>query len=103
MATKMKERAKEATKSRPKTEKPHLWKVILLNDEITTIDFVIMLLMTVFEKKYDVADALTHQIHVGTSGVAGVYPKSIAEAKKIEAEELARKYGYPLQILIERE
>ncbi len=103
MGTKTKELTKGAIKSRPKTEKPHLWKVILLNDEVSTIDFVVMLLKVVFGKSHDEANALTYKIHKGTSGVAGIYPKSIAEAKKDEADRLSRKYGFPLQIIIERE
>jgi len=82
---------------------PPLYKVILLNDNNTPIDFVIELLIQIFRHSSDTAEKLTLTIHHEGAGVAGIYTYEIAEQKAIEATNLSRQNGFPLQIKVEEE
>lgn len=82
---------------------PKKWKVIVLNDDQTPIDFVIALLIEVFKHTPSSASALTMQVHETGSAVAGVYSFEIAEIKSVEATTLARSEGFPLQIKLEED
>jgi ATP-dependent Clp protease adaptor protein ClpS len=86
-----------------KATEPKRWKVILLNDESTPIDFVISLLIEIFKHNQDTARDITIAVHETGSGIAGVYSFEIAEAKAVEATNLARANGHPLQIKLEEE
>jgi ATP-dependent Clp protease adaptor protein ClpS len=82
---------------------PKLWKVIFLNDDSTSMELVIELLMKVFKHSETEANEITLEIHTTGSGVAGVYAYEIAEQKGIEATMIARKNGAPLRIQVEPE
>lgn len=82
---------------------PKRWKVILINDDVTPVDFVVSLLMEIFRHDPNSAGVITMQIHETGSGVAGVYSFEIAEIKTVEATTLARASGYPLQLKMEEE
>ncbi|MEO1942157.1 MAG: ATP-dependent Clp protease adaptor ClpS [Campylobacterales bacterium] len=82
---------------------PPLYKVILLNDDVTTFDFVIELLQELFNKSFEDAVRLTFQIHREGRGVVGIYPKEIAEAKVELVHNRARMAGFPLQAVLEPE
>lgn len=82
---------------------PKRYKVILLNDDSTPMDFVISLLMEIFKHSPDSAGHITVQVHETGSGIAGIYSFEIAEAKAVEATSLSRANGYPLQIKMEEE
>lgn len=82
---------------------PGLWKVVLVNDDVTPVDFVIALLEHVFKHDEVSAQHVTMQIHNEGSGVAGIYPFEIAEQKGVEATQIARQNGYPLGIRVEEE
>lgn len=82
---------------------PGKWKVVLLNDDATPFDFVISLLIETFKHNPESARNITMQIHEQGSGVAGTYSFEIAEVKAVEATNLARTNGFPLQIKIEEE
>lgn len=82
---------------------PKLWKVLLLNDNQTPMEFVIELLTGIFKHSEEVAKNLTLEIHNTGSAVAGVFTHEIAETKGIEATQLARANGFPLQITLEQE
>jgi len=82
---------------------PSLWKVIIVNDNVTPIDFVVALLEHVFKHDAVTADHVTMQIHNEGSGVAGIYPFEIAEQKGVEATSLSRQNGYPLVIKVAEE
>lgn len=82
---------------------PTRYKVILHNDDKTTMDFVVMLLQSVFYKTYEESVELTMNIHHYGFGVAGVYTQEVAEEKSIEANELASSYGFPLKTTFEEE
>ena len=82
---------------------PRRWKVILLNDDATPMEFVIALLMEIFKHTVESANDIMLQVHETGSGVAGVYSFEIAEAKAVEATNLARTNGHTLQIKLEEE
>ena len=86
-----------------KVSEPKNWKVILLNDDTTPMEFVIAVLMDIFKHTNDSATDVTMQVHETGSGIAGVYSFEIAEAKAVEATQLARANGHPLQIKLEEE
>ena len=90
-------------KIKKKIDEPKLWKVILLNDDLTPIDFVIELLITIFKHSQETAKNITMEIHNNGSGVAGIYTFEIAEIRAVEATTLARSNGFPLQIKMEEE
>jgi ATP-dependent Clp protease adaptor protein ClpS len=92
-----------SVKERVKTEKkdPTLFKVILLNDDYTTMEFVLHVLETLFEKSPAQAYQIMMQVHVNGSGVAGVYPWEVAETKVETLTAMARHAEYPLRAAIE--
>jgi ATP-dependent Clp protease adaptor protein ClpS len=82
---------------------PKRWKVILLNDDSTPMEFVIGVLTEIFRHNPDTARDVMLQVHETGSGVAGIYSFEIAEAKAVEATNLARTNNHPLQIKLEEE
>lgn len=82
---------------------PKQWKVILLNDDSTPMEFVISILIDIFKHTHASAGDITVQVHETGSGIAGSYSFEIAEAKAVEATNLARTNGHPLQIKLEEE
>lgn len=93
------------TKVSPRTdiELPRQFKVIYLNDDVTTMEFVIMTLMQIFDHDADSAANITQKVHEDGSAVVGVYPFEIAEHKGVEVTVMARANGYPLQVKVEPE
>jgi ATP-dependent Clp protease adaptor protein ClpS len=85
-------------KVKQKVQEPKNWKVIMLNDDHTPMDFVITLLVEIFKHTQETAKDITMEIHNTGSGIAGVYSFEIAEVKAVEATTLARSNGFPLQI-----
>lgn len=86
-----------------KATEPKRWKVILLNDDSTPMEFVIAVLVEVFRHTPDSAGGVTIQVHETGSGIAGIYSFEIAEVKAVEATNQARTNGHPLQIKLEEE
>ena len=82
---------------------PGMYKVIVLNDDHTPMDFVIALLMHVFKHSEAKAREITMQVHEQGAGVAGVYTYEVAEQKGVESTMLARQNGWPLAVRIEEE
>jgi ATP-dependent Clp protease adaptor protein ClpS len=82
---------------------PKRWKVILLNDDSTPMEFVIGVLIEIFKHTENTAREIMLQVHEEGSGVAGLYSFEIAEAKAVEATNLARTNGHPLQLKLEEE
>ncbi len=80
-----------------KTEEPELWHVYLINDDYTTMDFVIEVLESVFMKTPSEAYRIMMHVHTQGRGLAGTYPFEIAETKVETVRELAQGSGYPLQ------
>ena len=78
-----------------------MYKVLLLNDHYTTMEFVVMVLEQVFHKTADEALAIMLAVHKAGKGVAGIYTKEVAETKVMVVQHLARKDGFPLQCVME--
>jgi len=91
----VKERVKD------KTQEPALYKVLLLNDDYTTMEFVVNVLESVFQKSPAEAYRVMMHVHVNGKGIAGVYPWDIAETKVATVTEMARAAGYPMRAAIE--
>ncbi len=91
------------TRTRAKTKRPPMYKVILLNDDYTPMEFVVDLLKAVFHKPHAEATRIMLYVHQNGMGVAGVYPYEIAETKVRAVEELARQAEYPLKCVMEKE
>ncbi|MCX8031174.1 MAG: ATP-dependent Clp protease adapter ClpS [Thermodesulfovibrionales bacterium] len=91
------------TKDKTKLKRPDLYKVILLNDDYTTMDFVVYILETVFNKKPIEAIQIMLHVHKNGSGLAGIYTKDIAETKINIVHELAQKNEFPLRCIMEKE
>ena len=82
---------------------PKRWKVILLNDDSTPMEFVVAILIDIFKHTHDSAKDVMLQVHETGSGVAGLYSFEIAEAKAVEATIQAGQGGHPLQVKLEEE
>ena len=89
--------------TRQKTKKPTLYKVLLLNDDYTTMEFVLHVLETVFHKTPAVAHRIMMQVHTGGHGVCGAYSYDVAETKVATVQDLAKQDGFPLQATLEEE
>ncbi len=90
-------------KKKEKRKRPPMYRVIMLNDDYTTMDFVVYILQKVFRKSYQEAEALMLEVHFRGSAVCGIYPKEIAETKVRQVHEEARAQGFPLLCTIEPE
>ena len=86
-----------------KTEEPGLYDVLFLNDDVTTVEFVISVLKQIFNKTQDEAIKITEAVHKNGQGVVGTYLFEIAEQKGIETTLLAREAGYPLQVKVQKQ
>ena len=84
-----------------KTAKPRLYNVILHNDDYTTMEFVVHVLETVFQKPAPDAFRIMMQVHLGGQGACGSYPFEVAETKVATVHDRARERGYPLRATLE--
>lgn len=84
-------------------QEPPLFKIVYINDEVTTVDFVIDTLVNYFNYNPDTASQITFDIHDKGSAVVAVLPYEIAEQKGIEVSLEARAQGFPLQVKVEAE
>jgi ATP-dependent Clp protease adaptor protein ClpS len=82
---------------RTRTKPPPLYKVVLLNDDYTPMDFVVIVLQTVFSMSREKATQVMLQVHREGMGVCGTYTREVATTKVDQVIELARKYQHPLQ------
>ncbi len=93
----VKDSVKDQAKSKIKL--PRQYQVLIYNDDFTPMDFVVDVLIEIFDKDEETAVALMMSIHTGSSAVAGIYPKDIAETKAAEAVRWAREEKYPLKVV----
>jgi ATP-dependent Clp protease adaptor protein ClpS len=91
------------TESEAKLEKPPLFKVLLHNDDFTTMEFVIFVLLTVFHKSEAEAFYIMMKVHREGVGVAGIYTYEIANMKSEKTASLARAHEFPLLCTVEQE
>jgi ATP-dependent Clp protease adaptor protein ClpS len=91
------------TKTRPKTKKPSLYKVLLLNDDYTPMEFVVHVLQKYFSKNREEAERIMLHVHTKGVGVCGVYTFEIAETKVTQVMDFARTNNHPLQCTMEKE
>ena len=91
------------TRTRPKTKRPSLYRVLLLNDDYTPMEFVVLVLQDVFNKTRE--DAMRIMLHVHNQGVGecGIYPFEVAETKVTRVMDTARKNQHPLQCVMEKQ
>ena len=82
-------------------DEPTMYRVIIYNDDFTPRTFVVEILVMLFHKGVTEATELMWRVHHGQRGVAGVYPREIAETKVAAATSLAREYGFPLKMTLE--
>ena len=84
-------------------DEPPMYKVMLLNDDYTTMEFVVEVLVYVFQKSAEEATRIMLNVHRSGVGVCGIYPFEIAETKVETVDNLARENGFPLKCIMERE
>jgi ATP-dependent Clp protease adaptor protein ClpS len=85
----------------PKKDEPRLYKVVLINDDYSTMEFVIQVLETVFQKSPAEAFRIMMQVHTQGAGIAGVYPWEVAETKVDTVTKMAKSAGFPLRAMTE--
>lgn len=95
----------EITKIKPKfsVKEPMMYRVIYINDEVTSMEFVVTSLIEVFNHKPEIATGIMQEIHTQGSGVAALLPYEMAEQKGVEVTQAARAQGFPLVLKLEED
>lgn len=91
------------TRTKPATKKPSLYKVLLLNDDYTPMEFVVLVLENFFSKNREEAYRVMLHVHQKGVGVCGVYTFEVAETKVTQVMDFAHQNGHPLQCTMEKE
>lgn len=89
--------------TKPRTRKPSYYKVLLLNDDYTPMEFVVLVLERFFGKSHEEATEIMWQVHKRGVGVCGLYTYEVAETKVTQTMDFARKNDHPLQAAMEKE
>jgi len=92
-----------ATKIREKTKKPSMYRVILMNDDYTPMEFVVQILMGIFKKTQEEAYHVMMNVHKNGIGVCGIYTFEVAETKVAQVMDAAKRSQHPLQCTLEKE
>lgn len=90
------------TRTKPKTKKPAMYKVIMLNDDYTPMEFVILVLERFFSKSHEESTQIMLHVHQKGVGVCGVFTYEVAETKVQQVMDLARQHQHPLQCTLEK-
>lgn len=90
------------TRKKPKTKKPSMYKVIMLNDDFTPMEFVILVLERFFSKSHEESTQIMLHVHQKGVGVCGVFTYEVAETKVQQVMDLARQHQHPLQCTLEK-
>lgn len=91
------------TRTRAKTKKPSLYKVLLLNDDYTPMEFVVLILESFFSKSPEAAVEIMLHVHRHGVGICGVFTYEVAETKVAQVIEFSRRHQHPLQCTMEKE
>lgn len=91
------------TRTQTKTKKPSMYKVLLLNDDYTPMEFVVHVLQVFFNKGAEDATRIMLHVHQKGVGVCGVYTYEVAETKVTQVMDFAKKNGHPLQCTLEKD
>ena len=89
--------------TKPKTKIPSLYRVLMMNDDYTPMEFVIEVLEKFFQKNREEATQIMLHVHQRGVGVCGIYTYDLAETKAMQVMNYARKYEHPLQVQLEKE
>ncbi|MAP93744.1 MAG: ATP-dependent Clp protease adapter ClpS [Ponticaulis sp.] len=92
-----------ATQTRAKTKRPSMYRVLLLNDDYTPMEFVVYVLESYFNKSREQATQIMLHVHNHGVGVCGVFTYEVAETKVAQVLDLARRNEHPLQCTMEKE
>jgi ATP-dependent Clp protease adaptor protein ClpS len=90
------------TKTKPQTKRPSLYRVLLLNDDYTPMEFVVHVLERFFNKDHEAAQRIMMHVHQHGIGECGVYTYEVAETKVTQVMDFARKHQHPLQCVMEK-
>ncbi len=90
------------TRTRPKAKRPSLYRVLLLNDDYTPMEFVVQVVERFFNKTHEDAYQIMMHVHQSGVGECGVYTYEVAETKVTQVMDFARKYQHPLQCVMEK-
>ena len=91
-----------ATQTKPRTRRPSMYKVLLLNDDYTPMEFVVVVLERFFQKNREEATRIMLHVHQHGVGVCGVFPYEVAETKVNQVMDFARRHEHPLQCTMEK-
>jgi ATP-dependent Clp protease adaptor protein ClpS len=91
------------TRTKAKTQKPSLYKVLLFNDDYTPMEFVVFVLEQFFNKNREDAYTIMLHVHQKGVGICGVYTYEVAETKQSQVMDAAKSAGHPLQCTLEKE
>jgi len=87
----------------PQLQRPPMFRIVMLNDDYTPMEFVVDILVRLFHKSQDIAAQLMLQVHQQGSAICGVYPRDIAETKLQQVENASRDQGHPLKCIMEKD
>ncbi len=91
------------TKTKPKTKKPSMYKVLLLNDDYTPMEFVVLVLTSIFSMADEKATEVMLHVHRKGVGICGVYSFEVAETKVAQVMDFSRRNEHPLQCTMEKD
>ena len=90
------------TKTKPRVKRPNMYRVLLLNDDYTPMEFVVIVLIRFFNKNQEDATRIMLHVHQNGVGECGIYTYEIAETKETQVMDFARKHQHPLQCVMEK-
>ncbi len=100
---KRKEEGETSVATRPSTKQPRQWRVVLHNDDYTTIEFVVLVLQKFFYKTETEATQIMLHVHHKGYGIVGLYTRDVAETKASQVMDFAKQHGHPLRCTAEPE
>lgn len=103
MGQKTDEESDVAIVDKQKIQRPPKYKVLLHNDDYTTMEFVVLILKMFFNKNHQEAFAVMMEVHNNGHGICGIYTKEIAETKAMKVQQYSRENGHPLKCTTEPE